>query len=397
MPPQPDISGKHTVLKVLLILILVVAIRGCAKTVEQMRNERDVEGLIEALKSTDSEKRAKAAEALGELRDVRAIEPLIEALSDEDSTVRQKASEALAKIGTSATKSLVEALKSDDWRVRYRAAWAIGKIGDARAVPYLIQAVDDEVRDVRLNIVWAFGEIGVDPRAVDPIFNALKDEDSSVREEAKNALVKMGEQAVDKLIQALNDKDSEIRNISAWALVEIGGRRGTSFETRKKMAEPLVNALRDEDEDVRLTVALSLDKLHFTPRNEEENAWYLVAKREWNRVTFVGNPAIEPLILALKGNNSDVKWGATKALVKTGSSAVDPLIQALEDESAQIQAAIALEIIGTEKAKNAVNGFIDEYNADLEYISKNYDEILNQVNISGYEFLLVLALEIWEQ
>jgi len=393
MLSKNKIPRKYIIFEMFLILILVVSISGCAKTIEQMKDERDVEGLIEALKSTDSEKRAKAAEALGELRDERAIEPLIEALSDDDSTVRQKASEALAKIGTSATQSLVEVLKSDDWRVRCRAAWAIGKIGDPRAVPYLIEAIDDPVRDVRLNVVWALGEIGNDPRAVDPLFKALKDEDSSVREEAKNALVKIGEQAVSKLVEALSSEDSEIRNISAWALGEIGGRRGISFEAKKKMAEPLVNALRDDDEDVRYSAALALDKLYFTPRNEEENAWYLVAKREWDKVTFVGTPAIEPLILALRSNNSEVRWGATKALVKIGTPSVDPLIKTLDDEAVQVQAAIALEIIGTEKARSAVDDFIDKYNADLEYISQNYEEILNQVDISGYEFLLVLALE----
>jgi len=394
MPVERSTGLKMKYILTAVFLTVVVALSGCTKTVEQMKDERDVEGLIKALESTDEEKRAKAAEALGELEDTRAIDPLIKLLrSDDSSIVRQKVSEALVKMGMQATPRLVEALDDDDWRVRSQIAWILGEIGDSRAVPYLIKQINDSVRDVRKNVVWALGQIGVDARAVDPLFNALKDEDPGVRSEARTAIVKMGESAVNRLIQSLNDEDEFIRNTSAWALGEIGGRRGTSFETRKKMAEPLVKSLRDEDEDVRKSVALSLDKLRFEPRNEEEQAWYFVAKREWDKAAFLGSVSVDPLILALRAEVSDVKWGATKALVKIGNSAVQPLMRALQDEEIQIQAVIALEIIGTTEAKEAVNDFIDKYDADLEYMAQNYNEILEQVNISGYEFLLILALE----
>jgi HEAT repeat protein len=242
--------------------------------------------------------------------------------------------------------------------------------------------LDDEVKDVRKSAAWALGEIGVDPKAIDPLIQALKDEDREVREEAEVALVKIGEPAVAQLINTLKDEDEEIRKYAAWALGEIGGARSATRHVRILIAEALIQALKDEDEEVRLTAALSLDKIGWIPVNDDEKAWYLVAKREWSEVAFIGNPAVEPLVQALKSDDGSIQWGATKALVKIGNSAVEPLIQALEDEDAQFQAAITLEIIGNERAKEAVDEFIREYNADLEYIAENCEEVIEQ-DISG--------------
>lgn len=377
----------------ILFIIISVSLSGCSKSVEDLEDARDVEGLIAALSSSDATKRAEAAVALGNIADTRAIDPLIVALHDEDPDVRQKSAEALAKMGNDATLPLIEVLDDEDWKVRSKVAWALGKLGDRRAIPKLKVTMKDEVKDVRQMAIWAVGEIGVETSVIPLLFEALYDEDPDIREEARLAVLKIGELAASDLVKALDHSDPYIRNFSANALGMIGGKRGASFEVKKLMAEPLVNTLKDENEDVRLTAALSLDKLKFIPRNDQEAAWYHNAKREWDETAFLGKMAIDPLILSLKANDSSVKWGATRALVRIGPDAVTPLIKALDDEESQIQAAIALEIIGTEQAKSAVDGFVSNYGADLEYIATDYDQILEQVDVEGYEFLLILALE----
>ena len=60
--------------------------------------EKDLDKLIENLKSEDEEVREAAAKALGEIGDARAVEPLIKALRDEDGDVREAAAEALKKL-----------------------------------------------------------------------------------------------------------------------------------------------------------------------------------------------------------------------------------------------------------------------------------------------------------
>jgi len=66
--------------------------------VEKMKANKDVEGLIEALKDEDSNVRWRTVYALGEIGDGRAAEPIIEALKDKNSDVRWQAAEALEKI-----------------------------------------------------------------------------------------------------------------------------------------------------------------------------------------------------------------------------------------------------------------------------------------------------------
>lgn len=385
-------------LAVILTLAFVVALSGCSqpKSVEELKSSGDVEGLIKKLNSSDSNTRARAAEALGELKDERAIVPLVNTLKNaEDSNVRQKAAESVAKIGNAneALRPLIGALKHDDWRVRYRAAQAIGTLGDPRPAPDLIKALEDPVKDVRKSAAWALGEVG-NSRGVEPLIRTIKnDESSEVRDEAKKAVVKLGTKSVDPLIQTLESNDPETREFAAKALGDIGGARGTPRSLRQKIAIPLIGSFEDESAEVRLTATKSLDKLGYTPRNETEKAWYLVAKREWNNVSYMSGTAVDPLINALKGTNPQVKWGATKALVRIGSPAVEPLIEALGYNDTRVQAAIALEIIGTAEAKVAVNEFVGEYKANLKYIAENYKDIIKKEDIKGHEFLLVLALE----
>jgi HEAT repeat protein len=66
-----------------------------------------------------------------------------------------------------------------------------------------------------------------------------------VRVAADAALVKIGGLAVEPLIGALRDQDEDVRKAAAETLCRIGGLA----------VEPLIGALRDQSEDVRKAVA----------------------------------------------------------------------------------------------------------------------------------------------
>ncbi len=238
-------------------------------------------------------------------------------------------------------KGLIKALRHKDWHVREEAAWALGGIGDARAVEPLIQALMDEYSVVRKGAAWAFGKIG-DKRAVKHLIKALKDENSDVREKAAEALGKIGDtRAVEHLFQALkDDKDWDVRGKAAEALGEIG----------EPAVEPLIQALKDEDSGVREKAAVALGKMGWKPGDDTERAYYLVAMQKWSELPELGEPAVEPLIQALKDGYSDVRERAAWALVKIGEPAVEPLIQALKDEDSDVRwrAAWALDEMGWE-------------------------------------------------
>jgi hypothetical protein len=71
--------------------------------------------------------------------------------------------------------------------VQYSAAIALGQINDTRAVEPLIQALKDNDSNVRYGAAIALGQIN-DTRAVEPLIQALKDNDSNVRYGAATAL-----------------------------------------------------------------------------------------------------------------------------------------------------------------------------------------------------------------
>lgn len=119
------------------------------------------------------------------------VQGLMQALQHGDSDMQSKASAALIKIGEPAVEPLILALKDINPKVRWFAVCDLGSIGDARAVEPLSNAITtDPDRDVRWHAVDALGEIG-DVRAIGPLRQSLKDEDSYVLEAARGALEKI--------------------------------------------------------------------------------------------------------------------------------------------------------------------------------------------------------------
>ena len=102
------------------------------------------------------------------------------------------------------------------------------KLG-APAVPELIVALKEDVREVRWVAATDLGEIK-DPAAVAPLIEALAaDRESSVREAAAQALGQLKDPAaVEPLIAALKDRDQGVRMEAAKALGELGDRRAVA-------------------------------------------------------------------------------------------------------------------------------------------------------------------------
>jgi len=309
--------------------------------VEKMKAKRDVKGLIEALRYKDEYVRKDAAIALGKIGDERAIDPLIQALKDKH-YVRREAARALGVIGGERVVGpLIQALRHEDGTVRMYAASALGKIRDERAIDPLIQALKDNINDRydRKNFSEPLRIIG--KPAIGPLIEALKDEDDRFLRET---LGKMGELALEPLIRALKDEDWRVREGVAEALGETGDERALI---------PLVQILEDMDSSVRYTVAFALDKLGWKPSNDKEKVHYLIARKKWSQLEEAGEPAVEPLIRALKDRHVDVRKSIAEALGMMGDQrAVEPLIEALKDENEGVRevAALALGMMGDQRA-----------------------------------------------
>jgi HEAT repeat protein len=155
-------------------------------------------------------------------------------------------------ISDKAVDPLIRALKDSDYFVRQNAAEALGKIGSDKVVGALIRALKDSDSYMRRNAAEALGKIGSD-KAVDSLILGLKDSDDFVRRKAAEALIKIGsDKAVDPLILALKDSDGYMR----WNATEALGKIGSD-----KAVDPLMLALKDSDDSVRRNAADALIKI----------------------------------------------------------------------------------------------------------------------------------------
>ena len=266
---------------------------------KKLREKRNVQGLIFALKHKDPAVQYDAAEALGDLRDARAVGPLITALkNDELSGVRWKAAEALSKIGAPAVEALIGALQHHDDDVRWKAAIALGEIGDPRAVGPLIALLCDEDRFVKGRAAHALGLIG--EVAVDPLIHALQEGDGNLRWGAAIALGKIRDtRAVRPLIRALADKYENVRAESATSLAGIG----------KPALAPLLEFLKISGGSAQLEVVAALGELKDSDAIHPliqmlENADDEERKAIADALDAILIPSVAPLVRKLRNGNT---------------------------------------------------------------------------------------------
>ena len=190
----------------------------------------------------------------------------------------------------------------------------IKKLTRTRNLQGLIHALRHKDPKIQYDAAEALGEIG-DILAIEPLITALThNELSGVRWKAAEALSKIGAPAVDALVGALRHIDDDVRWKAAIALGEIGDQRAIG---------PLISLLCDEDRFVKSRAAYALG--------------------------LIGEPAVEPLIFALREGDGNLRWGAAIALGKIRDPrAIDPLIRALADkyENVRAESAKSLAAIG---------------------------------------------------
>ncbi|MGB2821763.1 MAG: HEAT repeat domain-containing protein, partial [Phycisphaerae bacterium] len=140
--------------------------------------------------------RAKAARELGRKKIAKAVPALRGYLKDADAEVRLNCVWALGEIGDKKTIPDVRTLLTEeDHRVRAAAAEALGKMPDAGAVLWLGEALRDQVADVRLAAAEALGNIH-DEKSAARLTGALHDAKAEVSAAAARSLGKIGKPAI---------------------------------------------------------------------------------------------------------------------------------------------------------------------------------------------------------
>ncbi len=197
--------------------------------IENLKNDRDVEGLIRLLENEDYSIRKQVVLALEEIGDVSCALPLAQRFQDPFLDVRIEACAAFIKMGNQVVEPLIEVLKDQNWIVREGAVQALEKIADTRAIYPLIEALKDTNRK---RISDALRNIG--PAAFEPLIEALKNEDSRIRGGAAMILGEMkNPAAMDSVVKLTKDKDPLVRQFASSAIHMI------KHENRQKKRPPL--------------------------------------------------------------------------------------------------------------------------------------------------------------
>jgi HEAT repeat protein len=363
--------------------------------IDKMVKKRDIEGLIGLLsKGADIydnyniDLHTRVVYALGILGDPLALDPLIKAYHEQHKYVRYAVIETLGQFhDPRALDILKEALcDPDDFNVRLAAVRSISRLNDSHAIVPLIKAVYDDAvsvsreaskaldkllehpdavqelitalienRDDRVRIKAAKLLAGSrDPRAVEPLIKALRDENMGVRLEAVKGLKEFSDPGiVESLIQALEDKDND-NNIRSEAIFALG-------ETRAPRAfEPLMRAL--ENPGTKETAAVALGRLG-GPRTVEpliellKDELWIIHESAAEALGKLKDPrSIEPLIQAIHKSPKAI-WALGEL---NDPRAIEPLVHALDDVSWTSRKEAALSLIKIAKGNSGFNVFTDK-------------------------------------
>lgn len=155
--------------------------------------------------------------------------------------------------------------------------------------------------DVRCNAIQSLGFLK-DTRVVPELFNYLHDPDPDIRMQTVHTLGDLQDKrAIKPLVEILkNDKDDLVRSYAAGFL--------SKFQGQPDVIEPLIAALTDKDEYVRMNAVMSLTELR--------------AYR-----------ALEEIMQSLKDEAVSVRWWACQYLENFGDKQALPALEVLEKTS----------------------------------------------------------------
>lgn len=151
------------------------------------------------------------------------IEELIHGLSSNNSVERIKSRHELVKIGKPAIEFLIGLQYSDVQHIRWEAIKTLSQIADPDCIPILINALENEMHDVR----WlaAEGLIDIGKESVIPLFETLE-----IRQDSK--FVREG---VHHILKALESKNLFVDDFHIIKMLEDYNAFPSLAETANKI------------------------------------------------------------------------------------------------------------------------------------------------------------------
>ncbi len=299
--------------------------------------------------------RCGSTRALVAEREIVRLQNALEHFGDRAYDERQeKSRESLRALGGHAVKPLIAALKDKNWLVRTDAVSLLGDLGDSQAVDPLVSALNDKDSLVGERAAKALGKLG-DKRAIEPLFAALDGgkpwkatSGGDRRLGAALALCDLGDNRSVELLSAILGDPSADR----WTLKDVIRRLGKIRDSRA--VEPLINALSDQHDDVRVAAAKALgdigdarirEPLLSAVRNDRNLD---VRRASGQALTTAGMaPSLGRFVNALSGAGGQSRIEATRYLGAFGNDEhVQPLIATLRDSDEELRDAALDALLG---------------------------------------------------
>lgn len=210
--------------------------------------------LTAALTDANPVVQVRAIEAMQQVAPQRAMATIHELLFSKIAPVRFAALMAVGALKHAGSRQRVASLLTDpDAHVQVAALFALHRLGDTSRSGQLASMLRTHANPaVRANAALAFGRLG-DPRAVQPLQQALRDKDESVQLQAMESLVLLGDKkAVGRLgFIAMSSTGQKM----VFALLAL--RSSRRAEARDVFMEKFLN---DRYDEVRLAAAAGLGR-----------------------------------------------------------------------------------------------------------------------------------------
>lgn len=196
----------------------------------KVSTKKDIDALLKQLKNEDDDTRINAAWMLGNVKnkDKRIVPALADRLlHDENGPVRWYAVKSLGKLkDRRAIPAILEAVNDVDTEVREDVVQAFGRIGGKDLVEPAVKMLDDDFISVRVAAVMAVESFN-DPRGNKAIVRMLEDPEPSVRRTAARSLGNLGDTSnIPALEKLLTDPNRKVRIVAGNALKKLKEKTG---------------------------------------------------------------------------------------------------------------------------------------------------------------------------
>lgn len=361
--------------------------------------------LVEMLHHPKSDIKIAAVRALGKIRDERALPHLIDMLGENDESAADALIKAIAGFKEDAVSALIKNLGSAKWQVRSNAAAALEKIGPsvARRMLELLDCKNRDVSHWAAEVIARFDRYLEDElidllengnydqrfyssrilgrikseKAIPWLINGLQDEYWTVR---KNSAFSLGElksrDAIPALVRSLKDEDEDLRSEVCSALAKMG------FVQVGKYLSPHID---DEFTNVRIAAIDAVGALGYkealpavAARINDDNIYVRIAA-----IRAVGRLKGEACInlLLAQMNNNELRSHIIKALGEIGALAnIKHLIAVLAKSGNREERALAAGVLHNFDQREVIKALSDALSDDYYMVRKNAALSLTMIN-----------------